>query len=621
MLNQKFLSAAFRFSIGVLLLLFSQAILNEAYAQSTNNLDSLSYVISKNGNYKDVIGAYKKLAQQQCFQQFNKVNLTADKGIAFASKQADSISIGELISSKGNAQYFKGSYDSAARYFITSIKILESKNADNALGEVYNNLARLYRKTKQYQRALFNYNLALTHFKATGDLSGEATILNESGVVFEDQQKYTEALKRYKASLKIKQQLHDEVGIGYSYSFIGGLYALIHDNEKAEDYQLKALAIRTKLKDEFALALNYSDLASMYLGETDYTKARENFLKSNIMANKISYLELLSSNYKSLADLESKTGNYKQAYTYNNKYGILRDSIFKTESIKQVNELSAQFETEKKEQQISLLSKQSTIQQLQLSKRNIIIVLIASGFILFIIISYLFYNRYKLTQETVLKTAVIQQQDLASKRIIDAEEAERKRIAADLHDGVGQLFSAVKMNLEVLVDRFVAKQPDALTLAEKTLALVDESCTEVRSIAHQMMPNALIKNNLVSALQDFVNKIPTDLLKISIETAGITEKLDSSIQTMLYRVIQESVNNVLKHAKATMLDIVLLADNQEITVTIEDDGKGFDTTDKGKFSGIGLKNMVSRIEYLKGTVDVSSSPGKGTLVAIYVPIG
>ena len=621
MLSQKSPVYSLSFFIGVLLLLFSQVILNKVYAQSTNNLDSLANVISKNGSYGDVISAYKELARQQSLQQFAKVNATADRGIALALKRSDFTSIGELINNKGNAQYFKGSYDSAAHYFIKSIKILETQKADSALGEVYNNLARLYRKTKQHQRAILNYDLALKHFKAVAYLSGEATILNESGVVFENQQKYTEALKRYKASLAIKQQLHDEVGIGYSYNFIGGLYGLMHDYEKAEYFQLKALAIRTKLNDTFALSLNYSDIASVYMGKLDYTTARENFFKSNIMASKISYLELLSSNYKNLADLENKTGNYKEAYKYNNKHGMLQDSIFKTESIKQINELSAQFETEKKEQQISLLSKQSTIQALQLSKRNMIIIVIASGFILFIIISYLFYNRYKLKQETVLQIAVIQQQDLASKRIIDAEEAERKRIAADLHDGVGQLFSAVKMNLEVLVDRFVAKQPDARTLADKTLALVDESCTEVRSIAHQMMPNALIKNNLVSALQDFVNKIPTDLLKISIETAGITEKLDSSIQTMLYRVIQESVNNVIKHANASMLDIVLLADEQEITVTIEDDGKGFDTTDKSKFSGIGLKNMISRIEYLKGTVDISSSPGKGTLVAIYVPIG
>jgi signal transduction histidine kinase len=85
-------------------------------------------------------------------------------------------------------------------------------------------------------------------------------------------------------------------------------------------------------------------------------------------------------------------------------------------------------------------------------------------------------------------------------------------------------------------------------------------------------------------------------------------------------VIQESVNNVIKHAGATSLDILLLCDEREITVSIEDNGKGFNTADKNKFTGIGLKNMISRVEYLKGTVDISSSPGKGTLVAIFIPL-
>jgi signal transduction histidine kinase len=135
-----------------------------------------------------------------------------------------------------------------------------------------------------------------------------------------------------------------------------------------------------------------------------------------------------------------------------------------------------------------------------------------------------------------------------------------------------------------------------------------------------MMPNALIKSGLVSALRDFINKIPSEKLKISLETKGIDKGLESTTETVLYRVIQESVNNVIKHAEATALDILLLCDEKEITVSIEDNGKGFNTGDKGKFSGIGLKNMISRVEFLKGTVDISSSPGKGTLVAIFIPL-
>jgi two-component system NarL family sensor kinase len=285
-----------------------------------------------------------------------------------------------------------------------------------------------------------------------------------------------------------------------------------------------------------------------------------------------------------------------------------------------MNTTRVQYETEKKEQQINLLNKQSTIQNLQLAKKNMTIIVIISIFVLFVVITYLFYNRYRLKQVALLQAAIIQQQDISTKRIIEAEEAERKRIAGDLHDGVGQLFSTVKMNLETLIERFLVNQPDANILAEKTMAMVDESCTEVRSIAHQMMPNALIKSGLVSAIRDFVNKIHSDRLKISVETKGINERLESSVETVLYRVIQESVNNVIKHAKATTLDILLLCDDQEITVTIEDNGKGFDTNTQSQFKGIGLKNMTSRVEYLKGTVEIASSPGKGTLVAIYVPL-
>jgi len=103
-------------------------------------------------------------------------------------------------------------------------------------------------------------------------------------------------------------------------------------------------------------------------------------------------------------------------------------------------------------------------------------------------------------------------------------------------------------------------------------------------------------------------------------TEGLDERLDSNMETVLYRVIQECVTNAIKHAGATTLDISLIKDKEGISGTIEDNGKGFDTTDKEKFEGIGLKNITTRIEYLKGTVDFDSAPGRGTVVALFVPL-
>jgi signal transduction histidine kinase len=135
-----------------------------------------------------------------------------------------------------------------------------------------------------------------------------------------------------------------------------------------------------------------------------------------------------------------------------------------------------------------------------------------------------------------------------------------------------------------------------------------------------MMPNALLKHNLASATREFIDKLDHKKLQVHLYTEGLEERLDSNVETVLYRVIQECVNNVIKHADANVLDISIIRENGEITATIEDNGKGFDTSDKEKFDGIGLKNIRTRVEYLKGTVDFESSPGRGTLVALHVPL-
>ncbi|MBC7566708.1 MAG: hypothetical protein H7223_07050, partial [Pedobacter sp.] len=108
----------------------------------------------------------------------------------------------------------------------------------------------------------------------------------------------------------------------------------------------------------------------------------------------------------------------------------------------------------------------------------------------------------------------------------------------DLHDGLGQLLSAVKMNTEVLIEKYLKNRPEAEELGNRLLAMADESCIEVRSIAHQMTPNALLKSGLVSAVRDFVHQIPPDRIQVSLETIGLNELLESSIETVLYRVIQ-----------------------------------------------------------------------------------
>ena len=180
--------------------------------------------------------------------------------------------------------------------------------------------------------------------------------------------------------------------------------------------------------------------------------------------------------------------------------------------------------------------------------------------------------------------------------------------------------SAAKMNLSAFESAARFEGEDQKQSFENVIRLVDESCREVRNVSHMMMPNALLKNNLAAAIHEFVDRLDKKKLDVHVYTEGLDERIDSNTELVLYRVLQECVHNVIKHAEATTLDITITRDQDGIEATVEDNGKGFDTTRKEQFHGMGLKNIITRIEYLKGTVDFDSAPGRGTVIAMQVPL-
>jgi signal transduction histidine kinase len=563
--------------------------------------------------YAKRIKAYRDYLGKFTLQNFDDAISIGADALALATKNGDSVVVGELKREIGEAWYFKGKYDIAANYFYESVSLLEKTNDKVQLANSYNALAKLYRKTRDLKRSLENYDKAMNLFRSLNDSGGISMIYNESGVVFEYAGDYETAIDRYSASLKIAQRRNDPVGICYALSNLAGVYTLQNKFTEAENYLQQTLSIRKQLKDTFALALSYSDLGNTYTSAGNYEKAKACLDSSNAIADTMGYPELKRNNYELLSQIAEKQGNYQLALDYFHKRTGLQDSIFGIEKTRQIEELNTRYETEKKERMIHE-------QQSKLAKQKIIIGSVIALVILAGLLGYTQYRRYKWKQEAKMRTAILKQQEEAMKAVIEAEEAERQRIAKDLHDGVGQMMSAAKMNLSAYESNVHFKDEEEKEGFEKIIALVDESCKEVRAVSHNMMPNALLKNSLASAIREFIDKLDQKILQVHLYTEGLEERLDSNVETVLYRVIQECVNNVIKHADANTLDISIIKEANEIIATIEDNGKGFDTTDKEKFDGIGLKNIRTRVEYLKGTVDFDSSPNKGTLVALHVPL-
>ena len=577
------------------------------------NTDSLRAVINSQRPYQEQMNAAITLVQHFELKNFDSAIIEGDKALKVARRNTDSISVAELKRHIGVANYFKGKYDVAAANFYESIAILEKKKDIKRLAPVYNELAKLYRKTKVLDRALENYNKATAIYTELKDTSGISMILNESGVVYEYKEDYKEALNRYTSSLKLAEAAGDSLSVSYSLSNIAGVYVIEKKYPEAEENLLRALNIRQLLKDSFTIALTFSDLGVAMNAKGDYPKAIKYLTLSNRVAEKLKYPELQSNNYNELASVAQKQGDFQKAFDFFMKRTALRDSLMGLEKTKQIEELNAKYESARKEQQILQ-------QQNRLRLQKYLFIGIGGLILLLGLLVHSQYRRLKLKKESQLQAEIMKQQEIAVKAVMEAEENERQRIAKDLHDGVGQMMSAAKMNLSAFESEISFSSDEQKASLEKVIQLVDESCKEVRTVSHIMMPNALLKNNLGVAIRDFVDKLSNKSLKAHVSTEGLDERFDSNVETVLYRVIQECVNNAIKHAGATTLDISMIRDKDGISGTIEDNGKGFDPGDKSKFEGIGLKNITSRIEYLKGTVDFDSSPGRGTVVALHVPL-
>jgi signal transduction histidine kinase len=588
------------------------ALLLQSRAQ--NNPDSLRQVMNSSRPYEQQINAAIKLVESYQLKNFDSAILEGNKALVMARKNTDSIAVAQLKHQMGVASYFSGKYDVAAKNFQEAIAILEKDKKNRPkLAPVYNDLAKLYRKTRDLDKALENYSNANAIYRSLNDTSGIAMILNESGVVYEYKYDYKEAVNRYTMSMHYAEKAGDSLSVSYSLSNIAGVYVIEKKYDLAEQNLLRCLRIRELLKDSFAMALVYSDLGVAMNAKGDYKKAVEYLSTSNRLAEKMRYPELQSNNYNELSAVSQKQGDFQKAFEYFSKRTALRDSLFNLEKTKEIQRLNSQYETARKEQQI-------LTQRNRLRLQNYLFIGIGVLVLLGILLVWSWYKRYRLQQESKLQTEILKQQELKARAILEAEENERQRIARDLHDGVGQMMSAAKMNLSAIESELPFNNETQRQDFSRVINLVDESCREVRTVSHIMMPNALLKNNLATAIHDFVNKLSNKKLQVHVYTEGLDEKLDSNVETVLYRVIQECVHNAIKHAGAGTLDISLIRDKDGISGTIEDNGKGFDPADQEKFEGIGLRNIITRIEYLRGTVDFDSAPGRGTVIGLHVPL-
>jgi signal transduction histidine kinase len=199
--------------------------------------------------------------------------------------------------------------------------------------------------------------------------------------------------------------------------------------------------------------------------------------------------------------------------------------------------------------------------------------------------------------------------------VLQGEEQERHRLARDLHDGLGGMLAAVKLNLSGQLSAVETKQ----TELRRIIGQVDSSVTELRRIAHNMMPVNLLKFGLETALRDMCESLMTDQLTIDFQAYGISRTLPEQKQVHIYRIVQEMLVNAIRHGEADNIILQCNQDGNNFLITLEDNGKGFDTAISGK--GIGLSNIRNRVGFLDGNIEITSVINEGTTINIELHVG
>jgi two-component system NarL family sensor kinase len=413
---------------------------------------------------------------------------------------------------------------------------------------------------------------------------------------------YYHAAQDIRDSLTALQKARDSMSVKYNIELLGDVFGKIGRKAITEQTLLNTIETKRALDDTLAMAINYLNLGLLYEDQKHYAKALGALQQCNQYAQAIAYTDLQNSATVELSNLFQQTSDYQQAITWFKKHQELAAKLAKENSSTKIAALQTKYENTQKENRILQ-------QQFEITRRNYWVAGIGIVLGLSLLLTYFYFQSNKLKQ-----------QNIATHAIIETEEKERKRIAQDLHDSVSQLMMAAKINLSVIGSDITFSNDVQKDRFQKAINLVDEGFKEVRTISHNMMPQALLESGLALVIKQFIENIENDSIKVNFLSKGFEEHFDDTIETILYRILQECVNNVLKHAKASRLDISLIKDEDNISLTIEDNGSGFDLTDKQKYQGMGLKNLQNRVNFVKGKVEVDSHPGQGTLVSVYIPV-
>ncbi len=502
--------------------------------------------------------------------------------------------------------------------FLVGDIFRETNNHDKAIYH-YKEVLKLFNK-KSLEKKLFsknsNISLNLIHLRLGGEYY--ANNKKDSSIFY---------YKKILGNSNITT--NDQIIKASAYTNLSGLYREDSIYDLAKDYSLKAIDIYKSNNRKISGAAAYGNLASIFLEEKNYLKAKQIYLEGldliqkDTSYNSTKYKEYL---YFNLAYTLYLLKDYR-AYDYQEKSYNIKDDLRDIEIRRILEEIYAKQEVDLEKEKTALVEEQRKLIEAKDSKATLLLGVLT--FLILLISGVVVYN-YKLRQKNLhLKLSesnLLQQQSIEKLKseaqikilnaTIDGKESERKLIAETLHDNVSALLSSANMHLSATKKQHNGNTPIEV---EKTRAIILEASQKVRDLSHNLVSSILLKFGLEYAIKDVAKKYSNSQLNFEVSAKNVN-RYNQDFEIKIFNIIQELINNIIKHSKANHAKIALKEEKNQLTILIRDDGVGFTPSSSSIKDGIGLNQIDARIHVLNGKFIISSELNKGTEAIITVPI-
>lgn len=539
------------------------------------------------------------------------------EAVAIARKLDNGVLTGKALTNLANAYLFNQQLELALEQYQLALPYLEKSGNAGYLSVLYSNLATVYFNLEQYEPALLYCRKGVGLAKQVNDSAGLGAALLNAGNAHLRLRKYDSARSCYQESYNIASKLKD------AYLMNSILLGRIELNDRTGITKENRALLETvrqlsqQLDDQRSLALCYEGWVAYYFNQKAYTLAARYNDSLILLAATKNQEDLLIQAYQNKAALSITSGDPEAYQQWIRKADSINQALKGAQVTRKIKELEVKYGLLQKQQELDLERAENRNKRIQ----NTILWISLAAVLLISLLLYRTFSLRRRLQIQKIQELEKEKQLLAATAILQGQEEERSRLARDLHDSMGGMLSGIKNSFTDMKDSILLS-PEDLQRFEKGINLLDTSINEFRRVAHNMMPEALQKFGLNAALRDFCAGMnSSNQLRViyqSYDLDGIV--LPTAVNTTIYRVVQELLTNILKHAAASEAVVEVSKVDQKLLITVEDNGKGFDPALLESAAGIGWNNIRNRIDFLKGKLDIQSAPGEGTAVNIEINV-